>query len=448
MSANRFNLFLCAALAFCAQESFAADSSATNACQPINLVTVLRLADARSIDIEIAKQRLAEARANHDASVLQFVPWISAGFGYRRHDDLIQDVQGNIIDVHKESYTVGPTILAQWDIGDAMFKELASRQLMRAATHGFDAQRQDSLFAAAQAYFDLVKADASVAVANEAFRISTNYFAQIRQASDAGIAFKGDVLRVQVQAEQNQNAVTRAHEQVKIASAKLVQALHLEGTVRLVPDGSELVPLNVISTNDTMKSLVARALNVRPELKQQSAVVSASKKAKDGAVYGPLIPSVGAQVFAGGLGGGRDHAPSTFGESEDYQVSIGWRIGPGGLFDTSRKDVATARLKTAELNAQKLVDEITREVVEDRTRVESLASQMATAQRTVQIAQETLRLSEGRKEFAVGNVLEVIQSEQDLTRARLEYLNAVADFDKAQFALLRAISGTPEMPAK
>jgi outer membrane protein TolC len=46
-----------------------------------------------------------------------------------------------------------------------------------------------------------------------------------------------------------------------------------------------------------------------------------------------------------------------------------------------------------------------------------------------------------RKEFAVGNALEVIQAEQDLTRARSDYANAVVDYNKAQYALTRAIGG-------
>jgi outer membrane protein TolC len=59
----------------------------------------------------------------------------------------------------------------------------------------------------------------------------------------------------------------------------------------------------------------------------------------------------------------------------------------------------------------------------------------------VDTAAETLRLTEERKEFAVGNVLETILAEQDLTRARTDYANAVLDYNKAQYALTRAIGG-------
>ena len=66
---------------------------------------------------------------------------------------------------------------------------------------------------------------------------------------------------------------------------------------------------------------------------------------------------------------------------------------------------------------------------------------MSTARRAVEAAAETLRLTQQRKEFAVGVVLENIQAEQELTRARLDYLAAAAEFNKAQYALSRAIGG-------
>ena len=70
-----------------------------------------------------------------------------------------------------------------------------------------------------------------------------------------------------------------------------------------------------------------------------------------------------------------------------------------------------------------------------------LVLQIDQAARAVDTAAETLRLTEERKEFAVGNVLETILAQQDLTRAQTDYANAVADYNKAQYALTRAIGG-------
>ncbi|MBI2928679.1 MAG: hypothetical protein HYY24_23700 [Verrucomicrobia bacterium] len=71
-----------------------------------------------------------------------------------------------------------------------------------------------------------------------------------------------------------------------------------------------------------------------------------------------------------------------------------------------------------------------------------LADQLERARPALAATEEGLRLAEMRKEFGVGIVLENIQAEQDLTRARQDYANAIADLDKAQF-VLAAATGQP-----
>ena len=433
-------IWLCIVAALIRGVIAAEPEASTNRVQKIDLPTTLRLAGARNLDVQIARERLAEARANLDASVWQFFPWISAGAGYRRHDNLIQDVGGAVFNADKESYSIGPTISGQIDLGDAIYKNLAARQLARAAEFAVESQRQDSLLQASDAYFELLKAQSAVRVATEAVRIATNYLQQIQRGVEAGIAFRGEALRVQVQAERNENTLRQAEQQVHVASAKLVQALHLSPT-ELSANDQELIPMSLVATNVALDALVSQALVARPELKQNRATIEAARKAKEGAVYGAAIPSIGGQVFAGGFGGGKDGGAHTFGGSEDYQVSLGWRIGPGGLFDRPRIRANEARLRIANLSAEKLQDEITRDVVENHSRLQSLAAQLATSQRAVKAAEDVLRLSIERQQFAVANVLETILAEQELTRARLDLANVISDYDKTQYALLRAVGG-------
>ena len=182
----------------------------------IDLPAALQLAGAQNLDVRIACERLAEAKANNDSALLQFFPWLSAGISYRRHDNLIQDTTGNILEVHKQSYAPGGALVGQLDLGDAIYKKLAAKQLQHAADHALEAQRQDSVAAAAQGYFDLAFAQAAVGVAQEAVRISTNYEAQLQSAVEAGIAFKGDSLRVSVQAERNRLVLRQASEQQRV----------------------------------------------------------------------------------------------------------------------------------------------------------------------------------------------------------------------------------------
>ncbi len=116
-----------------------------------------------------------------------------------------------------------------------------------------------------------------------------------------------------------------------------------------------------------------------------------------------------------------------------------WRIGPGGLFDFGNIHVQQARLRSAAFTADKVIDQVANEVITSQTRIQSLADQMATAKQSLSDAAEALRLGQERKEFGVGVVLETILAEQDLARARNDYLNIVADYNKTQYELLRAL---------
>src|SRR5437660_1554790 len=405
----------------------------------IDLPSTLRLAGARSLDVQLAREKLDEAHAAEESAIERFFPWVAPGVTYRRHDNLIQNTEGLIEKVHKQSYAPGGTVAAQIDIGDAIFKSLEAHQLTKAARHGLDAQRQETILAAARGYFDLAAAHETVGVAREALRTSTDYAAEVERAVNAGIAFKGDALRVRVERQRDEIALRRAEENARLASAKLVQILHLDPTVELMPRDASVVPLSIISAKEPLGDLVSQALATRPETQQGAAFLSAAQHAKNGTIYGPLIPAVGGQAFFGGLGGGKDSDTGRFGESEDYVALLNWRIGPGGLFDFGNIHAQQARVRGAALTTDKVIDQVANEVITNRTRVQSLADQIATAKESLSDAAEALRLAQERKEFGVGVVLETIQAQQELSRVRNDYLNIVTDYNKTQYALLRAL---------
>jgi outer membrane protein TolC len=441
-----WRLAICAAT-FLAFSLLSTHARLTNAVCPIDLPTALRLAGAQNLDVQIARERLAEAEANRRSALEQFFPWVGAGVGYHRRDGVAQAVPSGIIsDAHYQSYAPGAAVTAQMDLGDAIYKSLAAKQLVKASDHAMEAQRLETTLSAAQGYFELVKAGALVQVAQEALTNSQDYQQQLHAAVASGIAFKGDELRVQTQTERYQIAERQALERQRVAGAELALVLHLDSQVELVPLDTGLIPITLFGTNSVMGALVAQALRTRPELKQSEAVIEAARAAKDGAVYGPLIPSVGAQAFGGGLGGGPDSGPSNFGAEADYLVGVTWRIGPGGLFDSGRVNASKARLAATRLGEAKLKDSITSEVVIALTRAQSLWAQIALAERNLATATETLRLTRERKQYGVGIVLEDIQAQQDLTQARSEYFRALAEYNKAQYALEKAVGGPHGSP--
>ena len=416
-----------------------AQSGATNeaAATIIDLPTVLRLARAGNLEVSLAREGLADARAAYQSTVLQFLPWLSPGISFRRHEHLIQDVSGNIIEANKQAYSPGAALTAQVDLGESVYRSLAARQDVRAAEQGLATQRQNSVQAAVAGYFDLLAAQAQTGVSREAWRIAGELDRQLGNAVGAGLAYRGDELRARIQAGQAEQAVQRAVGAERIAGARLAERLHLDPAVALTAADGDLVPLALVPTNTALAPMVAGALARRPELRQSQAGLAAAEANRRGAAYGPLIPTVGGQAYFGGLGGGVDNGPSRFGQTEDFSATLSWRIGPGGLFDPARKQRTRSREESARLAQDRLRDQVIREVVESLTRFRSLAEQLETARKTLAAAVEAEKLAGQRKEFAVGIVLETIQTQQDLARARDSWVTLIAEFNKSQYDLQR-----------
>ena len=412
----------------------------------IDLATTLRLAGAKSLDIKVAEERLRAAQADATNAATQFLPWFTAAASARGHGGLTQDVLGNIVEADKHSYAAGGAITLQVDVGDALYRTLAARQTRRAAEEGLLAQRQETLVRAAQAYFDLLVAQAGVEVAASALDISRDYESQMHRAVDAGIALKGDEVRVKVQSQRNLLALQQAKEQQGLVAARLAEALRLGPGVELTARNQELAPLSLVTAVEPIEALVAEALDARPELRASSALLRAAEETEKGARYGPLVPTLIGQVAVGTIGGGRDNFPSTSGGARDYLAFVGWRIGPGGLFDFGRVHATEARRGEAQWNLEKLKDGIVRQILEARTRVVSQQEQIETAREALAAAELGLELARGRRQFEVAVVLENILAEQDETRARQDYVRAVGEYDKAQYELVRALGRLGQEP--
>ena len=407
--------------------------------QPVNLAAVMRLAGAENLDVRIAYERLAEAWAQHESARMEFFPYLTPGFGYRRHEGNIQTVDGHIIDADKESLGVGLSVTVQVNLGEACYKSITTKMLAGAATHAVEVQRQESIWQAVSAYLELVRAKAAVGVAAESVRIADDYGSQVKQAVEIGIAAKADAFRATAQVERDKVVQADLRGRQRIAAARLAQILHLSAKVELLP-GDEPVMLSFGDSRRSIDSLIASAIASRPEMAMSADQLEAAVKGSAAARWAPLVPTVKADYYGGNLGGGTyGEGLRSFNTTSEYGIGLTWRIGPGGLFDPSRPHLADARQRGAALEQEKLREEIARQVVEAHTLVHSLQEQLTHERAALDAAGKTLELARERRAFAVGEVLENIQAEQELSRARLDYLTIVTEHNRAQFLLRRAI---------
>lgn len=406
----------------------------------IDLPTVLDRAGANSLDLALAREAVAQAKASDLQATMKLFPYLTFGGQYSDHGGGVANVNGVVIDADKSLSTLGGTIAAQVDLGNAIGGKLIAEERKLGASARLDAQRGTTIRNAALAYFDLAGLSAETGVLKDAVRTSQDFQSQLGRAADLGLAARSDVIRAEVEVQSNQIALRQAEERAMRASAILSELLRSTPGVILAPTDEAQIPVKLVPENLSLDDLIAKAFQSRPELAQSRSDMKAADLTRNAAVYGPLLPTVTAQYGRGRLHGGPDGLPSLTDNSDDAQILFTWRVGPGGLFDFGRIDEAKSLLRQAQLLDARTRDAIAREVVENQEGLRSAQDQMKLALKNVESASRNLELSQQRRDFGFAAVLETIIAQQQLVVARRAYIQAVTQHNRAQYSLARAIA--------
>lgn len=408
----------------------------------VDLRTVMRLAGANNDEVELARVRHVQTIAESKQAWQRFWPTPSLGATYRAHEGNVQDIGGAVFDASKQHYTVGAAVMIDWSPGELYYEALVAQQRVLAAEHLAEKTRQVIVLEAIDRYYDLLGAEADVAVIEDDLRLLRDYAEQLDGAVTAGTAFRADLLRVRTQISRAQLQVRKGVEARDLAAASLVETLRLAPETPLRPAKADLVPVT-LTASAAAPQLVEQALARRPEVLAAEAATNAAAVAERGSRVAPLVPNLQANYQGGGLGGGFGRDWGNFGGQQDFFVGLGWKIGPGGLFDRQRKRVTEAQKQGALLQSSQVKAVIGREVVEALARVRSAKDQIAINDEAVSIASEMVKLARERQASQLGVVLEYLLARDELNQARRSQVEAVVGFNKAQHRLQHAVGGIP-----
>jgi outer membrane protein TolC len=424
----------------------------------ISFASALALVGRQNPRIAFANEQVNEAFAQLQAARVLWLPTIRAGLNYQDHQGPLQNSDGTITVASRSAleagfgmYAVGggapaiPGLTAKFAAADAIFQPAAADRELAARGQATEAATNDLLLYVAVAYLDLLRAFQQQAIADETLA-HTGRLAELTAAfARTGQGNQADADRAQTELALRRNLVAQAGAQTRIASARLVELLHLDPSRRLAPQEAMMVPIELVGSQARAAQLVAEGLLKRPELSESRELVEQAARRLDREVYAPLLPSLLLDVSEGGFGGGPDTTIDDFRGRFDFDATVYWELRNFGLGDLAAQKAARSRLEQSRQLQIQLMDRVAREIVEAHAQAESLRAQIAVAQFGVQVASESYRRNLERIRGGQGLPLEVLQSLQALDQSCREYLRAVGDYDEWQFRLYRAV-GCPIPP--
>ncbi|MDA1195296.1 MAG: TolC family protein [Planctomycetota bacterium] len=403
--------------------------------QAVDLPTVMRLAAGRNLDVQIVRERLRESHAQMVHAGWWMLPTIRPGVRFNSVDGNVQSTEGAIVDVNKRNAFAGAGVYVDWEIGDALFDQLAAWQRAGASRHAADAGLNDATLAAAEAYLDLLRAQTALAIADEAAELYDNLLAETEARVAAGGGFRGDVLRARAKRSHAAVDQSRATRQQRDAALRLREILDLPSTVELYASEGAPVKLELVDANQSEDELLRQALLGRPEVRQAEFDSKAALAERNRTTVGPWIP----RVTAGWEGGGFGRDFDSLGGSSDVGVGVSWEVGRDGIGGKARQAAAAARERESRIRIQQVRQHVIRQVASARNQAVSQDEAMQAAERGVADAKEALELYRKRQQVGVGIPLDAIVAQETYAEAQLDYLDAVIGYDKAQMRLLHSV---------
>ncbi len=436
--------------------------------RPIDLATALRLANVQNPELNVARTRILESVALRQLAAAYFLPSINPGVSYDSHTGVLQQSNGNMLSLNRSSLFVGagsnavaagtvsiPGVYYFGNPGVGIYGYLASRQVVRQRESQSIAIRNQMLLQVGVGYSELLRAEglraARIQARDEAREIA-RVTAEFARSGEGRVA---DANRAATVLATWEASIQASEAEILTSSARLCQILNLDPSIRLHPTDAVLVPQPIVPDPMPLAELIALGLLRRPELAAQRAAIEAAFLTLGGMKIMPFSPTVLLGFSAGGEGGGSNLVRPIFGGfagREDIDAVVYWTIQNLGLGNVAMIRGADARLRINQFEQVELLNMVRAEVAEAYARSHARYAQIGTYEDAVRSGYLSFHQDLDRTRLGVGAMgvgprdvlpIELLNSFELLADARLDYIDAIIDYNEAQFSMYVALGQPP-----
>ena len=400
---------------------------------PIDLTTVLKLAGSDNLSIKAAQaaKELAEARSVSAGQYL--LPNFNLGAHFMQHSGIAQNTDGTFIDTNKNSLFAGLGVRVDWRFGDAVYERLAARQQVLAAGFRLKAERNRQILEAVKAYYDLTAAQVKLVTLDVMTKKTEDISQQLSVMVDQGLRYKSDLLLAQTAL----NLIRISYNQAKVTlgtkSNALLNALNIQDNAFLLSADTTLVPIQLVDSALILQ--FDAAYQKRPELQELSFNIKTLEFKRKAFTSGLLFPDVSAGVNDGLFG----PAFSPEGNRFLFYAGLRWNIPLGELFSNGNKKQYNAMIRMEKIRMDATRNLIRRDIQDAYTLLALNKQNNRHAEEGVQLAKKALQQSIQRQKMGTALPLEVFVAQEKLIDAELKLIDAITEFNKAQYSLLVAM---------
>jgi len=415
----------------------------------LTLSDAVRMALERNPEVLLAREQLAELKGKITEVRADAFPKASMqAYGLRLRDpsilnsasfdkvpaefrDALVPRSANLFDL---GVTITQPIYTAGKVGNAI-KLAAEGQHEKEAA--LEAACQLVTFKVFQAFHDFLLAEANLDVVNETYKQREKHLEQVRDRFAQGVATEIDVLRSQVNLANMDPERIRAENTVRLARSALNNLIVVDlNSATRVEGKLEYKPWTV----PPLAELEARALETRPE------ILVARRQLEEARLVEALSHAENklSVDMEGRVGTNVREPQNLFGKDfTRWNITFNFHLP---FYDGGRKAglvaQAEARLRSAQLGLEQLVNNVKLEIQSSVDDLRSSAQAINAAQLNVGQAEKVLVMMQANYQYGAATTLDVMDSQTALTIARNAEINATYQYRMA-LGRLRLASGMP-----
>jgi OMF family outer membrane factor len=402
----------------------------------VDLPTVSRVALARSIDVREARQRVESAHGRYETSIEAVFPVIAPAFTYQHLEGANQNANGTLVLTNFNN--ILPAVTVQWIVnpGRVYYDIVAASRRLDASRRASEAADLDTLRIAAVQYYDLVLAQAKVAVARKAEAEATEALRLTARRVRAAVALPADESRARASLAGRRQDLLLAVNEFYQASIALTLTLDLDPTITLVPAPREVTQTTLVRDDLGVDRLLGLAVQYRPDLRAARELLAAAAADEGAVTWGALGPQLQAAYTYGGLQTTVNGKTSPLFEQQRGSAGAGFALG---LSTFGQMKIAKSDVRIAALRVERQLNDLRGQVVAAQQASATAAAVIPVAQEQVRSAEDALRLAQANLNAGTMLLLDVLQAEDEVDNARFRYAQAVVRYNQHQVNLLAAL---------
>ena len=335
----------------------------------------------------------------------------------------------------------------------AVYKQLKLTDAqMESAVESARATRIDMIASVRAAYYNVLLAEQSLAVLNEAVLTTERVVENTKRMYDNGLASEYDYLTAQVQLSNLRPQVLQTENAVSITKFQLKMYLSLPSDVEVEVVGSldsfrDKVLLSEDYSRDINENTTLRNLDIQAEMLQYQEQLIKASRMPVVAAFGQVSyigqERVDLSGLMGGMGGGANTNPgevaaqtraAAASQSKFWwqcPISVGAQVSiPLFAGFKTVNQLREVRNQISQLNVQRAYAEegIRLQVEQAINTLITAREAMLSNERTVEQAEKAYNISLTRYNAGAGTILELNSSQLSLTQAQLSYSQSIYDY--------------------